>query len=112
MRATEVRGALAKGWGVVATLAGAAVEPMSAEIRNFPVAIRDCGGWRRELAEQGIEDLSAVMEPGLAALLAACARGVSAYAAALALWQEFLAARDALMSLTPPPEVSTARRIT
>jgi hypothetical protein len=96
----------------VATLAGVTVDPMPAEIRNFPAVMRDCGGWRRELAEQGIDDLSAVMEPGLSALLAACARGVSTSAAAMALWQEFQVARDALMALTPPPEVSPARRIT
>lgn len=89
--------------GVVATLAGLAPETMRPEVRNFPAVMRDAGGWRRNLAEQGIEDLSAIMEPGLAALLAVNARGVSAASAALALWQEFIAARNALMDLTPPP---------
>ena len=55
-------------------LAGLAAEPTRAEIRNFPAVMRDTGGWRRELAEQGIDDLSAVMQPGLAALLAVHAR--------------------------------------
>jgi hypothetical protein len=88
--------------GVVATLAGLAPEPMTKELRNFPAVMRDAGGWRRAMAEQGIGDISAFMEPGLSALLAVHARGVSPAVPALALWQEFLAARDAVVALTPP----------
>lgn len=88
--------------GVVATLAGIKPEPMDARLRGFPATIRDCGGWRRELAEQGLADLSAVLEPGITALLAVHARGVDPAAPALALWQEFVAARDALLALEPP----------
>jgi hypothetical protein len=100
--------------GVVALLAGIAAEPMRPEVRNFPAIIRDAGGWRRTLAEQGIADLAAIMEPGIAALLAVQARGISPGAAALALWQEFMAARAALMALTPPPSAAPAsqRRFT
>ena len=98
--------------GVVATLAGIAAEPMRPEVLNFPAVMRDAGGWRRNLAEQGIEDLAAVMEPGLAALLAVHARGINPATAALALWQEFCAARAALLALTPPPEESGLRRFT
>lgn len=89
--------------GVVAVLAGLAPEPMRPDIRNFPALMRDTGGWRRDLSEQGIDDLSAIMEPGLAALLAVHARGINPAPAALALWQEFHAARAALLALTPPP---------
>ena len=96
--------------GVVATLAGLAAGPMTADIRNFPAVMRDSGGWRRNLAEQGIADLGAILEPGLSALLAVHARGASPGAAAQALWQEFLAARDALMSLAPPPGGAGPRR--
>jgi hypothetical protein len=50
------------------------------------------------------------MEPGLAALLAVSARGGNPAAAALALWQEFDAARAALLLLAPPPgEASPGR---
>lgn len=98
--------------GVVATLAGLATEQMRTDVRNFPAVMRDAGGWRRNLAEQGIEDLTAVMEPGLAALLAVHARGVNPATAALALWQEFHAARAALLALTPPPEDTGLRRFT
>lgn len=95
---------------VVGSLTGMAPEAMRPEIRNFPAMMRDVGGWRRQLAEQGIDDLSAVMEPGLAALLAIHARGVNPAPAALALWQEFHAARTALLALTPPPEDLAPRR--
>ena len=96
---------------VVAALAGILPDAMTADMRNFPAAMRDAGGWRRAMAEQGIEDMSAFMEPGLSALLAVHARGVSPSAPALALWQEFIAARDALMMLTPPPsEAGPIRR--
>ena len=94
---------------VVATLAGLSAEPMRPEVRNFPAIMRDAGGWRRSLAEQSIGDLSAVMEPGLGALLAVHARGASPAAAALALWQEFQAARAALLSLAPPAGNGTMR---
>ena len=88
--------------GVVASLAGETAEPMQPEVRNFPATIRDAGGWRRGAAEEGIDDVSAIMEPGLAALLAVHARGADAAPAARALWQEFKAARDALLALLPP----------
>ena len=96
--------------GVVGMLAGLAAEPTRPEIRNFPAVMRDTGGWRRELAELGIDDLSAVMEPGLAALLAVHARGANPAVPALALWQEFHAARAVLLALVPP-QAAAARRM-
>jgi hypothetical protein len=87
---------------VVAQLAGLAPEPRKPEVRNFPAMMRDTGGWRFELSRQGVDDLAAIMEPGLAALLAAHGRGAAVQPAALALWQEFHAAREALLGLVPP----------
>jgi hypothetical protein len=98
---------------VVAMLAGVTAEPTRAEVRNFPATMRDASGWRRSMAEQGVADIGAIMEPGIAALLAVQARGASPAAPAMALWQEFLAARNALMALFPPAEEpATARRFT
>jgi len=98
---------------VVAMLAGVTAEPTRAEVRNFPATMRDAGGWRRSMAEQGVADIGAIMEPGIAALLAVQARGASPAAPAMALWQEFLDARNALMALVPPAEEpATARRFT
>lgn len=96
--------------GIVGTLAGLAAEPMRAEVRNFPALMRDTGGWRRQRAEEGIDDLAAIMEPGIAALLAVNARGANPAAPALALWQEFHAARAALLALAPPAPGPALRR--
>jgi len=95
--------------GAVAVIAGLAPPEMTPPIRNFPAVMRDAGGWRRELAEQGIADLSAIMEPGLAALLNSVARGANPRGAAEALWSEFESARDGLMALSPPPGAPTRR---
>lgn len=86
---------------VVASLAHAGAIATPPETRDFPAIMRDASGWRRELAEQGLDDLSAMMEPGLAALLAAHAQGGDTRPAAQALWREFTAARDALLTLAP-----------
>jgi hypothetical protein len=95
----------------VGALAGMRAEPMKPAVRNFPAVMRDAGGWRLALAEEGIEDLSAIMEPGLSALLSAHARGTSPGAAALELWSEFGRARDALLALSPiKPGFGAVRR--
>lgn len=91
----------------VAAMAGISADPMSPQQRDFPKSARAAGGWRLALAQQGLDDLAAIMEPGVAALLAAHARGADAPAAALALWEEFSHARDALMALLPPGAVSS-----
>lgn len=98
--------------GVVATLAGQAEEKMTAELRNFPAVMRDVGGSRHALAEQGIADLAAIMEAGLSALLAVHARGMQPQAAARELWHEFVKARDALLALRPLQPQAGHRRIT
>ncbi|MCY1670468.1 hypothetical protein OVA07_05510 [Novosphingobium sp. SL115] len=104
--------ALHEAADVVSTLAGAKAEQQRPEVRNFPAIMRDTGGLRYELAQQGVEDLAAVMEAGLAALLAVSTRGRSPAPAALALWQEFIAARTALLTLIPPliPPAGDRRR--
>ena len=102
--------ALHEAANVVAMLAGIAAEPAQPAVRNFAATMRSAGGWRRNLAEQGIADLAAIMEPGLAALLAVQARGVSPATAALALWEEFQAACAGLLALTPPPEETPSPR--
>lgn len=86
---------------VVAALAGASPDASGPAVKNFPAAIREAEPWRVELAENGCADLAAVMEPGLAALMAINARGSNCRAAAEALWEEFSAARSAIMALIP-----------
>ncbi|GGD62424.1 hypothetical protein [Aurantiacibacter arachoides] len=101
--ATSMRwAALGEAGKVVAMLAGIEPEREDKGVRNFPAQIRDAEPWRRELADNGCIDLAAVMEPGIAALLAINARGADCKPAALALWREFSAARTAMLGLLPP----------
>jgi hypothetical protein len=86
----------------VSELAGLAPEFRTPDVRNFPAIMRDTGGWRLRIAQQGVEDLAAILEPGLAALLALHGTGTPPAAAARALWQEFHGARAALLALIPP----------
>jgi hypothetical protein len=94
--------ALAEAASVVATLAGLQPEQTAADVRDFPELIRKAEPWRRERAEHGVADLAAIMEPGLAALLAVNARGADPRPAATALWREFVAARAAILALLRP----------
>lgn len=93
--------ALSDAGAVVAALAGVEPETPDLRLRNFPLLIREAPLWQRELAQNAVEDLAAVMEPGLAALLAINARGADPRPAARALWAEFRAARQAVLALLP-----------
>ncbi len=88
----------------VAVLAGRPPEPLRPDVRNFPAIMRATGGWRADQARDGIEDLAAVLQPGLRALIAAQGRATpeALRQAAQALWQEFEAARATLLDLIPP----------
>ena len=109
--ATSMRwAALADAANVVAALAGLEPERSTPEVRNFPALIRDLEDWRRERAENGVADLAAIMEPGIAALLAVNARGADPRPAAMALWREFSAARAAILALLPPAGALGPRR--
>lgn len=85
--------------GIVAALAG--VAPSDEDLTSFPAALRHSRGWRRNLAEQGIDDLSLILQTGIAALLSARRNGAASVAPARALWDEFVTAREALVGLVP-----------
>jgi hypothetical protein len=102
--------ALQDAANVVAALAALEPERTTPEIRNFPALIREAAPWRRELADRGIEDMTAMMEPGIAALLGVNARGADPAPAALALWREFIEARAAVLTLLPPSGALGPRR--
>ena len=51
---------------VVARLAGLPQQPVQSAMPHFLAVMDDVGGWRRNMAVQGIADLSAIMEAGLA----------------------------------------------
>lgn len=93
--------ALVEAGKIVALLAGVEAERPIKQERSFPALIRDCPPWRRKLADNSVADLAAIMEPGLAALLAVNARGADSRPAAQALWNEFVNSRSAILSLLP-----------
>jgi hypothetical protein len=101
--------AMARQWaavhqaaGIVAMLAGVPADPLALPTADFPATMQSAGGWRLALAAQGVDDLAAVMKPGLAALLAIHHRGADPGVAALALWEEIAAARAALLAMAAP----------
>ncbi len=90
----------------VSGLAGEAVRPLSPEMRDFPANIARIGGWQLSLAQHGVADLAAVMEPGLTALISVHARGAEPQAPARALLDEFNSACKAIVSLAHVEEDS------
>lgn len=93
--------ALSEAAGLVALLAGLEPALRSGLEDDVPALIGAAEPWRRARAEQGLADLSAILEPGIAALVAVNARGADPRPAARALWHEFAAARAAILALLP-----------
>lgn len=83
-------------------LAQLAAEPVTDEVVGFPARLMNADKDQRTLAWLGIEDIDAMMQPGLTALHTVTARGQNASVPALALWREFHAARASLLALAPP----------
>lgn len=69
------------------------------DVLSLPLRAAEAGGYAFEATARGIDDLAAVMQPGLRALLALTAQGKDTTAAALTLWREFHHARTAIMTL-------------
>ena len=83
----------------VANLAQLGREAESEQIAKLPLRAAELSGWRFETIARGIDDLAAIMQPGLRALLSLTARGQDTTAAALTLWREFHASRSAIVDL-------------
>ncbi len=81
-------------------MAGMAQEAALEMITNFPDDLALAGPDQRALVWQGIEDIDAMMQPGLTALRIVASRGQNASAPAMALWREFHRSRTALLTLT------------
>ena len=84
--------------GVLAQLGRA---PADAETSGLPERAEALGGYEYALIQRSVDDLAAIMRPGLRALLALDAQGRDTTAAALTLWREFHAARDAIIAIAP-----------
>ncbi|QCI93956.1 hypothetical protein [Novosphingobium sp. EMRT-2] len=100
---TDTWNALHEAAAIVGALAGRSVAEDAgaspAAIEAFPATILHAGGWRLALAQQGMDDLAAILETGVSA------RGRSPAHAAMALHDEFRAARAALLALVAPAPV-------
>lgn len=86
---------------VVARLAGMSAGLPHVAVQSFPEAISQADPVRQSIAEQGLEDIFALMEPGLETLLTVYRRGNDPAAPAAALWLEFQRTRNSLLALTP-----------
>lgn len=87
----------------VGELADLMPEDFAEEMAQFSHRLGDAKSWQVEMAQQGIEDIDAMMQPGLTALRTITTRGQSATAPALALWREFHAARQSVLKLLDSP---------
>ncbi len=82
---------------IIGAMAHLAREEYRGRIALFPSIVLKSPQKQQEIAEQGLEDLDALIQPGLTALLAIEARGQDTTAPALALWREVHSARQSLM---------------
>ncbi len=97
--------ALQKVASAVADLAGIGADAPDTVLPDFAGMLAQTSGWRRNLAEDGLDDLIAFVEPGVDALLAVHARGHDAAPAATMLWREIVLARANLLDLVAPMEM-------
>ncbi|QKG70836.1 hypothetical protein [Erythrobacter mangrovi] len=74
-------------------------EVVGDEVVGLPLRAAEKGGWHYEMVARGVDDLAAIMQPGLRALLSLTAQGQDTTAAALTLWHEFHTSRSAILSL-------------
>ncbi|TRD11287.1 hypothetical protein FGU71_05115 [Erythrobacter insulae] len=99
-------GSLAQRWEALheqaaelAGLAQLAPEALSSDRDSFASVLGNSDEWQRELAWQSIEDIDAMMRPGLTALKVITSRGMDAGAPAQALWREFHSAREGVIRM-------------
>ena len=88
----------------LAQLAG--LGPHDAMPTAFPEAIERTSQWQRDLVRNAVEDIEAMMQPGLTALCILAERGQDVSAPALTLWRELHAARSAVLRVLAAEESS------
>ena len=86
----------------LAKLAGLAPESDQVSAAEFSKLLDDTGRWQSDLAREAIEDMDAMVRPGIAALKTLCDRGQDTTAPALALWREYYVARGRVLELLAP----------
>ena len=83
----------------VAALGGIAREPLSPELLAVPRRVPASDDGRYLRLASAIDDLAAILQPGLRALLMLTAKGRDTTTAARTLWREYHAARGAILAL-------------
>ena len=83
----------------LAQIADLAREGDTTSLSAFPGQLERASEWQCKLAMDAIDDIDAMMQPGLTALRIIAARGQDAVAPAQALWREFHAARQAVLAV-------------
>lgn len=91
--------------GEIAGLAQLAREPFEGLLASFPERVTQAGEQRAYFVRRGLDDIDAMLQPGLTALRLIASRGLDTTAPALALWREFYYARAGLLAICPPVEV-------
>lgn len=109
-RGTAAADGMVQAWGDLhakardlASLARIAAEPAQAQATLAPLLVT-ARPWQQMLAMQGIEDMAAMLDSGLAALATLTGRGQDTAAPALTLWREFHAARSAVLLMLQPAD--------
>jgi hypothetical protein len=75
---------------------------------QFVALLQAAPSRERQLVWQGVEDIGAMLQPGLVALGTLKRRGQDTAIPAAALWQEFVAARDGLIDILRKKMVSAS----
>ena len=91
--------ALCEAAEAVAAIAGITGSQPADHLAALPAAIHQASGWRHSMAIDAVADMTAMMTPGLRALLTVSDRGQDPRPAALCLWREYRHACDALAGL-------------
>ncbi len=87
----------------LAGLAHLGAAPASDDATGFVRVLECASDWQRELAWQGVEDITAMLASGMAALEVLAGRGIDARVPALALWREVDAAQRSLLGMLATP---------
>ena len=86
----------------LAAIAGLASESPHYGRDVFAAKLSDASAWQRDLARQGIDDMEAMVEPGVRAIGTLQARGSDASVPAQALWRELHHALEAVLAMVEP----------
>ena len=104
--AAELRWAALRHAGHTVAMMAGVLPGLDGDADRFALRFRAALPFQREIVDRSVEDLSCMMQHGMAALLAIETGGGNPRPAARALFAELQAARAGVMALFPDGEVS------